>query len=531
VSFKRWRAGGVLVAAGLHAVAVANGVYEITLGSRVTDMRSALQVGVGEIGVVASAFPAGLLFGGLAMVAMSRRWGTRPCVLVGSVLCFAPLIVIGWLLAHPGSGATVALLAALWAVAGFGCGLLDPAHGTVAADYSDGYVTFIQGVKLSATAASAVFGLAAIAAGVPVGEHFMLAGAIALLLGLLGAIVLPNVRRRPDEEAPGPQVGFLGLSRLGLVAAASIVPLGAAFYWATTILEELGAPRALKALGLVGFALLQVAGLSTAFRVRARIRPERLAGVGMSVAAAGACAIAAVAVHLWRPFLLTPAVIPLALAGFALLGMGIAPLTALAQQAAYNVRVRSLGVTTRIGAIVNLQYLVQGGAPAAVGLIGEVTGVTAAFAIVTGACMMVLPLGRPLLRYAARQPRDRRFDDAGLAPQVAAAVRWWADRLRTPATTPRGEELDPLTLDEIDSWARALGAVCQPKYALFGGWLNLRSDLIACGPLKVAADEAGVSVDFRLPAATWMRIRTNGVWVGVGEGAKPRRIWSPASRP
>jgi len=131
-----------------------------------------------------------------------------------------------------------------------------------------------------------------------------------------------------------------------------------------------------------------------------------------------------------------------------------------------------------------------------------------------------------------------RMAEAGIAPEVAAAAKWWSDHLRggdehvpggfegQVVFTMLGAELEPLTEDQVDRYEAALARIGQATYDEFDGWLNLMCDHFPVGPLSQAADEVGIKVAFRLPTKTEMHVRINGVWINSPRCRRYyRRIW------
>jgi hypothetical protein len=395
----------------IAALSALNGSLEPTFGSRVADLKDATGLGLPTMSLTLAAFPFGLIAGGLLASAVMARYDTRPCLFAGVVGAFTPLVTTAALvmLDIPLSALRLALPLA-WGTAGIGCGLLDTSHGVQAATFGGKRVHALGflAVKGAGTVGAAGVGDWAIAAKVGVGPHLVGIGLAALCVGVPAALVLPRIghSHRPAIESPqGPDVGRAGLFALGGLAAAAVIPVGAIFLWGTSVLLALGASGWLVGSGLVVLSVTQVVSLCACWRWSVPGTEVQLVKICAAIAGLGAVVLAGVAVLSAGGHGSAPARdVGIAVAGIALIGVGVAPVPVLVQRAASMVRTGRLGLTTRVSVVVTVQYTCQGAALLAVGLLGQITGVVISLTFVCGLCIAALPLGVQLMRRACSIP-------------------------------------------------------------------------------------------------------------------------------
>jgi MFS family permease len=395
----------------IAALSALNGSLEPTFGSRVGDLQDATGVNLRTMSLTLAAFPFGLVAGGLLASAVMARYDTRPCLFAGVVGAFTPLVTIAALvmLDTPLSGLRLALPLA-WGTAGIGCGLLDTSHGVQAATFGGKRVHALGFLAVKGAGTVGAAGVAdwAIAGKVGVGPHLVGIGSAALCIGVPAALVLPRIghSHRPTVESPqGPDVGRAGLFALGGLAAAAVIPVGAIFMWGTSALLALGASGWLVGSGLVVLSVTQVVSLCACWRWSVPGTEAQLVKVCGAIAGFGTVVLAGVAVLSSGGHGSAPARdVGIAVAGIALIGVGVAPIPVLVQRAASIVRTGRLGLTTRVSVVVTVQYTCQGAALLAVGLLGQVTGVVISLTVVCGLCIAALPLGVQLMRRACSIP-------------------------------------------------------------------------------------------------------------------------------
>jgi MFS family permease len=221
--------------------------------------------------------------------------------------------------------------------------------------------------------AGGVAGAALAAAGVGTGAHFAAAAALAMLAAFAATAAVLD-----EPRAPGPVLALPRgrLLALGLVAFCAFLTEGAANDWSAVHLRHAhGATAGTAALAFVAFTLALSAARVAGDRVVARTGRARAVQGGAALAAAG------IALALAAPG------IPSALAGWALLGAGVAVMapTVLGAASTLHDAVAPRPPTpapVAIAAVTTVGYLGAFSGPPLIGGIAELTGLTAALALV-----------------------------------------------------------------------------------------------------------------------------------------------------
>ena len=177
------------------------------------------------------------------------------------------------------------------------------------------------------------------------------------------------------------------LAVLGVVAFCCLLAEGAVFDWSAVYLRrELAAGEAMAAAGLAAFSVTMGLGRLAADRLADRLGPVVLARGGAMLAGTSfALALAAA----------TPAA---AIAGFALLGAGLAAVFPLALAAA-AARTPHAPAAPAIAAVSTAGYLGLVSGPPAIGLLSGLVGLVGALALLVALCATVA-----LLAGAVRRP-------------------------------------------------------------------------------------------------------------------------------
>ncbi|MEV7379540.1 MFS transporter [Streptomyces lydicus] len=217
-----------------------------------------------------------------------------------------------------------------------------------------------------------------------------LAGA-ALVLTLLGALACRGVLdlRSAPEEHPPPRFALPPRSALviGAVGFCAVFAEGAGLDWSAVYLRDrLGTDPGLAAASTTAFACTMAAARLTGDKVVARFGAVRTVRAGGALAAAGGLLVV-LARH--------PAA---AMAGFGLMGLGIAVVVPLAFAAAGR---SGPAPSQAIAGVATITYTSGLIAPSAIGGIAQATSLTVSFALVTAlACGLVGGAG--VLRVPAR---------------------------------------------------------------------------------------------------------------------------------
>jgi predicted MFS family arabinose efflux permease len=277
--------------------------------------------------------------------------------------------LVGPALAH--SLATLALALLVLGAAG---GLLDVSMNAQAVAIERGYgrpiMSSFHGLWSVGTLLGSAASAAVAAAGVGLLVHF---GVAAVLLGALGLVGLRGLLG-PEAEQPAEVRERERRARvpwtpvmvwLGLIAFASFLGEGSALDWSAVYLKDnLGAGAGLAATGLVAFALAMSASRFAADGLVGRRGPRVVVRAGATIAGVG-LGLGLLVHEPWS-----------ALLGFALLGLGLAPVVPVVFSAAGNLDVRSTGVV--LGRVVTTGYLGSIVGPIAIGFLSESIGLRAA---------------------------------------------------------------------------------------------------------------------------------------------------------
>ena len=228
------------------------------------------------------------------------------------------------------------------------------------------------------------------------GGHALVVSAVAL--GLVG-LAAPTLRGEPPVPHPPTAAGGAGshwprggaIWLLGLMALGAMVPEGAVLDWSALYLaRELGSPMAASGLAFAGFAAAMAVMRFAGDHLRGRHGAVATLRVSGAVAAAGLLAAS-----------LAPTA-PLAIAGFALAGLGIANMVPIILSAAGNHP--GLGAGVGISVVTMMGYSGILVAPASIGLVADHIGFRLTYAVLALVLIGVAALAR---RVAAADQRHR----------------------------------------------------------------------------------------------------------------------------
>ncbi|MGH3995679.1 MAG: MFS transporter, partial [Pseudonocardiaceae bacterium] len=330
-----------------------NGLCFSAWYARVPAIQQQLELSPGELGIALFGAPAGLMVAQPIAGALAVRHGSRPLVAA------APLYLIAVVL--PALAVDmVTLLLAVTAV-GAANGVLDIAMNTqgVAVErtleerlFSSLHAAFSFGGLAGAGSAAAVA-----AAGIDPLPHLAVDGAISAAL----AVVLARGLVRDEGTPEGPHFARPSrrLAALGVIAFCALMAEGSVFDWSGVYLsDEAGAAAGAAPLGLTAFLLTMGIGRLVGDRVAARI--------GAGTAVRGGALIAAVGLGLALAF---PEPGP-AIAGFAVMGVGLSVMFPLALRAA---GMDGEGAGPALAAVSTVGYVGFLAGPPLIGLAAELT--------------------------------------------------------------------------------------------------------------------------------------------------------------
>jgi fucose permease len=217
-------------------------------------------------------------------------------------------------------------------------------------------------------------GLAALAAAIEADplEHFAVVAvvlAVASLVFLRGLLAAHRPAPGEPQEEHVMVRWTLALVLLGVIAFCSFVGEGAASDWSAVYMtQELGASEALGAVAFAAFAVTMAIARFAADPLRGRLGNVVLVRGGSLIAAVGL----GLALLVHEP--------PAAIAGFALLGLGLAPVVPIAFSAAGDLDPRATG--RLVGRVATLGYVGSVAGPIMIGWLAEATSLRTALGLV-----------------------------------------------------------------------------------------------------------------------------------------------------
>jgi MFS family permease len=340
-----------------------------TWAPRLPAIKESLELSDGELGTALVGLAVGLLIGTRVAGAPVDRFGSRPVMRVGFPLMTATLVL-------PGLAESIVTLFLSLFVLGLASGALDVAMNAqgieVERQLGRPILSGLHGLWSIGLGIGA--GLAALAAAIdaePV-EHFAV---VAAVLALASLVFLRGLlaAHRPTRGEPAEEHVIVrwtpALVLLGVIAFCSFVGEGSASDWSAVYMtQELDASEALGAVAFAAFAVTMAIARFAADPLRARLGNVLLVRGGSLVAAAGLGL--GLLVH-------EPAA---AIAGFALLGLGLAPVVPIAFSAAGDLDPRATG--RLVGRVATLGYVGSVAGPIMIGWLAEATSLRTALGLV-----------------------------------------------------------------------------------------------------------------------------------------------------
>ncbi|MEV6523080.1 MFS transporter [Longispora sp. NPDC051575] len=220
-------------------------------------------------------------------------------------------------------------------------------------------------------------------AGVDARAHFAVLGAVLVVLGLVAGRSLPPgpaTRERTAFALPRGAVLAIGLVGFCAVFAETATADWSALY----LVRVLGSDQATGALAYAGFAAAMTCARFTGDAVVHRFGPVRTTAVAGAVGTLGGVLV----VVAWAPWL--------AVAGFSLIGLGIATVVPLAFSAAGRTGGSGASGTHAIAGVATIAYGAGLAAPGVIGGLADVTSLTVSFAVITGLVAVVALSARVL---------------------------------------------------------------------------------------------------------------------------------------
>jgi MFS family permease len=353
----------------------ANGIALTTVLPRLPEIKAELGLTNTALGLALAAAPVGSLTAVPLTGRLIARYGSAAVAAVAG-------LVLGGALPMLGLAPGWAVLAGTYLVLGAADGVMDSAmnaHGLrVQKAYGRSLINGMHGLWSVGAATGAALGTTAAALRVPLPAHLLAVAAITLTgAGLAWAWRLPGPDPRdlsgdvPDDVAElepvaqGPggfRRALRPLAWVGLLGVLAGIPEDVANTWSTLYLAEgREAPPGLAGLGYTVFAASMMVSRFSADRVTDRLGTVRVARLGGLLAFAGYVVVLA-SPSLW-----------LSIAGFSLIGLGIAPaFPSLFHAAGHWPGVRSGDGVSVLSWVARLGFLVT---PPLVGLIADNAGI------------------------------------------------------------------------------------------------------------------------------------------------------------
>ena len=354
--------------AAVTALFVLDGAVFGSWASRVPDVAATVGAGHTALGVALLCLSLGALVCMRVTGSLCARFGAGPVAAVAAVL-------VSLTAALPGLVSTVAALCAVLFVFGAATGMINVAANAVGVEVEARAGRPLlsglhAGFSFGGLGGALVGGAAAAVLGVP--AHLALVAAVGLFvsawaLPVLTATERPVAASTPAEAADGTRGPTAVLVVLGAVAGCTAFGEGALTDWGALLLrEEMSAPSTLAAAGYGGFSLAMAFGRLAGARFLQAWGERRLLVGGALLAAVGSLA-AVTTSTLW-----------LALAGFVVVGLGLANVFPLA-----IAKAGLLGGAPGIALATTVGYTGLLGGPPAIGLLAEVAGLPVALGSVS----------------------------------------------------------------------------------------------------------------------------------------------------
>lgn len=363
--------------AAVTAAFLCNGLVLASFVARIPSLRADLDLRDATLGLVLGGVPAGVIAGLVLAGRIVGRIGSRRLTLVSWVASAAALPLAGLAPSALVLGAALVALGATTAAMDVGMN----AQGVgVERGYQRSIMVGLHGAWSLGALLGALVGALATGAEVSVAVHFVV---IAALVAVAMAVSAPGLRiedRRTDRAAAGFAWPRGALLPLALVLVAATVGETTASDWSGVHLDVgLGAPAERVGWGYVVYtAMLTVSRLTGDALVR-RLGASRWVGLGGLIAGVGFLLLALVPV------------LPVALIGFGLVGIGLGGTIPLVFAAAARVAATPGAGVAAVSSVSWLGVLV---APPIIGTIADLTDLRVAFGLIA-VLVIVLTARRP----------------------------------------------------------------------------------------------------------------------------------------
>ena len=364
---------------GVSIVFAVHGAVTGTFATRVPALADRVHAGPGSLGVALIAVSVGALIAMPFAAKLTHRFKSRSTVRV---------LLLAWCTAlllpsvAPGYAGFVVALLVFGATAGMADVAMNAQGVVVEQRYGRSIMSGLHGLWSAGGLIASAAGAFAAHAGVDTRLHFLGATVVLCVVGALACRLLLDIRL-PDDGAPAFALPSREVLLVGLVGFCAVFAEGGSADWCAVYLRTVtGAEPGLAAAAFTGFALAMTGGRLVGDRVVRRFGSVATVRVSGAIAATGALLV-----------VLAPAP-GLAMAGFGLIGLGVAVVVPLCFAAAGSV---GPNPARAIAGIATIAYGAGLAAPGAIGGIAAATSLPFSFALV-GVLCAVLVVGAGALR-------------------------------------------------------------------------------------------------------------------------------------
>ena len=377
---------------GVSIVFAVHGAVTGTFATRVPALADRVHATPGTLGLALIATSVGAVLAMPLAAKLTHRFSSRSTVRVLLLAWCAALLLPAL---APGYAGFVVALLVFGATAGMADVAMNAQGVVVEQRYGRSIMSGLHGLWSAGGLIASAVGALAAHADVDPRLHFLGATVVLCVIGALACRPLLDIRL-PDDGAPAFALPSRAVLLVGLVGFCAIFAEGGTADWCAVYLRTVtGAEPGLAAAAYTGFALAMTGGRLVGDRVVRRFGAVATVRVSGGIAVTGALLV-----------VLAPAPAA-ALAGFALLGLGVAVVVPLCFAAAGNIGA-SAGTSTSardigpnparaIAGIATIAYGAGLAAPGAIGGIAAATSLPFSFALV-GLLCAVLIVGAGALR-------------------------------------------------------------------------------------------------------------------------------------
>jgi predicted MFS family arabinose efflux permease len=364
---------------GVSIVFAVHGAVTGTFATRVPWLADRIHAGPGALGAALIAVSVGAILamplGARLAHQFSSRSTVRVLLLAWCVALLLPAIAPGY------AGFVVALLV-FGATAGMADVAMNAQGVVVEQRYGRSVMSGLHGLWSAGGLVSSAIGAVAAHANLDARVHFLAATVVLCAIGAFACRWLLDIRL-PDDGAPAFALPSKEVLLVGLIGFCAVFAEGGSGDWCAVYLRTVtGAEPGLAAAAYTGFALAMTGGRLFGDRVIRRFGAVSTVRVSGVVAVAGAVLVVASRVP------------GLAMAGFALLGLGVAVVVPLCFAAAGTI---GPNPARAIAGIATIAYGAGLAAPGAIGGVAAASSLPVSFGIVA-ALLVVLVFGAGALR-------------------------------------------------------------------------------------------------------------------------------------